>query len=81
MEHDLDNQLRSELDRRRGDWPQISRAADVSHSWISQFVRGKIPNPGYATLRRLSVALSPDPAASLRATAAAAADLPEARDA
>ncbi len=58
METELDTELRAELDRRRGDWPRISKAADVSHSWVSQFVRGKIPNPGYATLKRLQAALA-----------------------
>lgn len=35
--------------------------AGISHSWISQFVRHKIPNPGYATLRRLRVVMIDDP--------------------
>lgn len=61
MDTELDTRLRAELDRRRGDWPKISKAADVSHSWVSQFVRGKIPNPGYATLKRLQAALSAMP--------------------
>lgn len=50
---DLDVEVRDALNRRRGDWRVIAKDVDVSHSWISQFVRGKIPNPGYATLRRL----------------------------
>ena len=58
MDTELDTRLRAELDRRRGDWPRISKDADVSHSWVSQFVRGKIPNPGYATLKRIQAALS-----------------------
>ncbi len=53
--HDLDDLVRRMLAERRGDWPRIAREADVSHSWISQFVRGKIDNPGYATLRRLYI--------------------------
>jgi len=43
----------------RGDEPD----ADVSHSWVSQFVRGKIPNPGYATLKRIQAALGAQPTA------------------
>jgi hypothetical protein len=53
----LDIEVRDELDRRRGEWRVIARNADVSHSWISQFVRRKIPNPGYATLMRLHAEL------------------------
>ena len=54
----LDSTVRDLLAKRRGDWPRIAREADVSHSWMSQFVRGKIPNPGYATLRKLYEQLS-----------------------
>jgi transcriptional regulator with XRE-family HTH domain len=56
-EPELDTEVRAGLERHRGDWPRIAQSASVSHSWISQFVRGKIPNPGYATLKRLHSAL------------------------
>lgn len=52
-ELDLDSRVRSELEKRRGDWKHLAAEAGVSHSWISQFVREKIPNPGYSTLRKL----------------------------
>lgn len=55
---DFDVQIRERLQQRRGEWPVIAKAADVSHSWISQFVRGLIPNPGYRTLQKLDAALS-----------------------
>lgn len=55
---DLDDLVRRMLAERRGDWPRIAREADVSHSWISQFVRQKIDNPGYATLRRLYIQMT-----------------------
>ena len=54
----LDEHVRSLLVARKGDWPRIAAQAEVSHSWISQFVRGKIPNPGFATLKRLEAELS-----------------------
>lgn len=63
MSTDLDVEIRANLESRRGDWPKIAQTAQVSHSWISQFVRGKIPNPGYETLKRLNSALSDKPAA------------------
>lgn len=63
MSTDLDAVVREALDQRRGDWKRISEAADVSHSWISQFVRGKIPNPGYATLKRIHAELIGQPGA------------------
>ena len=34
----------------RGEWPEISYQAKVSHSWISKFVNGRITNPRYRTL-------------------------------
>jgi transcriptional regulator with XRE-family HTH domain len=53
MENRLDEQIKALLADRKGEWPQIAREAEVSHSWLSQFVRGKIGNPGYRTLVRL----------------------------
>ena len=50
---DLDLEVRAMLDGRRGDWSRVAKEAGVSHSWISKFVCGRIPNPGYATLRNL----------------------------
>lgn len=77
MSTDLDTQVRAMLDARRGDWQRIAAAADVSHSWISQFVRGLIPNPGFATLKKLHEHLSKPDAATdgdqLRQTRTAAA--------
>ena len=57
MSLDIDTQVRNALELRRGDWPEVAKAAGVSHSWISQFCRGIIPNPGILTLRRLREAL------------------------
>lgn len=53
METDLDTEVRKALSDRKGQWASIAESCKVSHSWISQFVRNKIPNPGYMTLKRL----------------------------
>jgi transcriptional regulator with XRE-family HTH domain len=55
---DLDAEVKELLEQRRGDWKRIAEEADVSHSWISQFVRNLIPNPGYATLKKLHARLA-----------------------
>jgi transcriptional regulator with XRE-family HTH domain len=60
MSTSLDVDVRAALERRRGDWRQIALSADVSHSWISQFCRNKIANPGFATLKRLHEKLGAD---------------------
>ncbi len=73
MSNDLDVQIRERLDRRRGDWKVIASRADVSHSWISQFVRGLIPNPGYMTLKKLSAALDAGDQQAATSSAKAAA--------
>jgi len=57
MDTPLDIKIRAALNDRRGQWLQIAKRCQVSHSWISQFVREKIPNPGYMTLRRLEAEL------------------------
>lgn len=60
----LDVDVRELLESRRGEWTKIAEEAGVSHSWISQFVRGKIPNPGFGTLSMLHAYLTkPDQAA------------------
>jgi len=64
MNAGLDITVREALQRRRGEWPALAEQAGVSHSWISQFVRGRIPNPGYRTLQKLAGALLPAPAAA-----------------
>lgn len=53
MDTPLDIEVRQALVARRGQWPRIAEECGVSHSWISQFVRDKIPNPGFKTLTRL----------------------------
>lgn len=65
MDDHIDVRLRERLNLIRGDWLRIATAAGVSHSWISQFVRGKIRNPGIETLR--AVASAADDALRLKA--------------
>lgn len=55
----FDIAIRDRLTERRGDWAEIAEQSGVSHSWISKFVNGRIPNPGYATLEKLSTVLKP----------------------
>jgi transcriptional regulator with XRE-family HTH domain len=57
MNTPLDQDIRNRLLARRGEWPAIAASSGVSHSWISKFVRGQIPNPGYTTLTRLGANL------------------------
>ena len=45
------------LEARRGQWQDIAKESGVSYSWLSKFANGHIPNPGYATLCKLHVAL------------------------
>ena len=53
----FDTAIRSRLEARRGEWPDIAKQAGVSHSWLSQFMRGLIPNPGIRTLEKLDAVL------------------------
>jgi predicted transcriptional regulator len=72
MSTELDSEVRALLDSRRGDWPAIAKHAEVSHSWLSKFVRGDIPNPGFATLKKVHSYLLKPPAANADATREAA---------
>lgn len=49
----LDAEVRELLMSKRGAWKAVATRSGVSYSWISKFVNGHIPNPGYATLRDL----------------------------
>ena len=62
MNTPLDAEVKRLLDARKGDWKRIAETCDVSYSWISKFMNGHIPNPGYAKLRNLHEALSAEPA-------------------
>lgn len=55
---DLDTEVKRLLNARRGDWPRVCQSANISHSWISKFVRGDIPSPRYSTLKKLHEALT-----------------------
>ena len=52
------DQIIIELRRVEGRWPEVSRISGVSHSWISQFARRKIQNPGVETLERVAGAIA-----------------------
>jgi transcriptional regulator with XRE-family HTH domain len=60
MNKDLDEIVLELLAARKGDWQALADAADVSHSWLSKFFNGHIPNPGFATLKRLHEQLVKD---------------------
>lgn len=53
MSTQLDTDVRAALEQRRGDWQTIAKESGVSYSWISKFVNGHIPNPGFGTLKEL----------------------------
>lgn len=78
----LPDLVRAQLLERRGEWPNIAKQADVSHSWISKFVNKRIPNPGYATLARLNEFMNSEqkqpPALSQQAQAAIKNEVTEA---
>lgn len=58
MSENFDTAIKGRLEKRRGEWQEIAKQSGVSHSWISKFMNGHIPNPGYATLVKLSAVLS-----------------------
>ena len=57
MQISFDTTLKVALKARRGDWAEISSLSGVSHSWLSKFVNGHIPNPGRRGLEKLDCAL------------------------
>ena len=53
MSTTLDRDVRKALIHRKGDWQAVADGSGVSHSWISKFMNGHIPNPGFNTLKLL----------------------------
>jgi transcriptional regulator with XRE-family HTH domain len=45
--------LRTELQRRRGDWPALCQATGLSYSWLTKFAQGRIREPGLSKIERL----------------------------
>jgi len=69
MSTNLDQIVLDLLKARKGDWQGVATASGVSYSWLSKFVNGHIPNPGFATLMKLHDALTSAPAAADKAEA------------
>lgn len=67
MSINLDTDVRSELERRRGDWQTVAKESGVSYSWISKFMNGHIDNPGFATLKELHAYLTHQPSVAEKA--------------
>ena len=57
MDKPLDDAVKEFLAANRGVWTAIADDAQVSHSWLSKFVNGHIPNPGLTTLRKVRDAI------------------------
>ena len=57
MKDDIEHKLKADLEARRGEWRSVAALSGVSYSWLSQFARGLIANPGIMTIRKLRVAL------------------------
>ena len=41
----------------KGDWVSLAAESGVSYSWLTKFAQGHIPNPGLATLTKLTTAI------------------------
>ena len=57
MNTGLDQQVKTALAARKGEWQEVAKQTGVSYSWISKFMNGHIENPGFATLKSLHAAL------------------------
>jgi hypothetical protein len=53
MSEPLDIAVKDLLVKHKGHWQTVVDEAKVSHSWLSKFVNGHIPNPGYPQLKRV----------------------------
>lgn len=50
---DLHQEVKKLLIANKKEWKRIQWQADVSDAWIQLVVNDKIPNPGYATLKKV----------------------------
>lgn len=58
MSTSFDVEVRQLLAARKGDWQAVAEKSGVSYSWLSKFVNGHIPNPGFGTLTKLHAHLT-----------------------
>ena len=58
MSTNLESEVRALLQARKGDWKSIAEQSGTSYSWVSKFMNGHIPNPGFRTLSDLHAYLS-----------------------
>ena len=42
------------LQERKGQWPQLARAAEVDYSWLTKLAQGRIRDPGVHKIQRLA---------------------------
>lgn len=50
---DTASRIRAELQSRRGDWPTMCAALDLSYWWLTKFAQGRIREPGLSKIERL----------------------------
>lgn len=57
MQNSLVDDTRARLVKFNGRYPEISRKADVSYSWLTKFAQGRATNPTMRNLEPLQRAL------------------------
>lgn len=53
-------QVITELNNRKGSWPQIAQDTEVGYSWLTKLARNRIPNPGIHAIQKLHNYLFPE---------------------
>lgn len=53
--------LRSNLQRRKGDWPSMCRDTGLSYGWVTKFAQGKICEPGLRKVEALQRYIADNP--------------------
>ncbi len=53
--------VRTELQRRKGDWPTLCKTAGLSYWWLTKFVQGRIREPGLSKIERLQAYIAANP--------------------
>ncbi|MBK1725698.1 hypothetical protein [Halorhodospira neutriphila] len=49
--------IRAELQRRRGTWVRLSEETGIGYHWLTKFAQGRISNPGYQKVAELKARL------------------------
>lgn len=58
---DTAHDIRTALQARRGNWPEICARTGLSYWWVTKFAQGRIADPGLSKIQKLTADFAEHP--------------------